>query len=103
MLTIISFQGSGGSAFYFCFLILPYIIFGALGWRFYEKMLILITSYLGSYRFVRGISLLAGGFPNELDIYTKFKNVDKFEPHFPKWFYAYLIAILIIFVISAYF
>lgn len=47
--------------------------------------------------------MLAGGFPNETDIYAKFSNNDKFEPNFPKWFYAYLIAIMIIFVITAYF
>jgi hypothetical protein len=54
--------------------IIPYIGFVALSWRFTEKFIILITSFLGSYRFVRGVSLFAGGFPNETEVYAKFVN-----------------------------
>ena len=88
---------------FFSFTIIPYIGFFALSWIYTEKFIILATSFLGSYRFVRGISLFAGGFPNETEIYSKFAHYDKIEPHFPKWFYAYMIAIMIIFVMTSYF
>jgi len=84
-------------------IILPYIVFFGLGWKYKEKFIILVTAFLGSYRFVRGISLFAGEFPNETEVYSKFKNIDKINPNFSKWFYAYLVSMMIIFVISSYF
>ena len=103
LLIVIAFQGQGGAGLFFSLTILPYVVFAGLAWKFYEKFVILATSFLGSYRFVRGVSLIAGGFPNETEVWSKFKNIDKISADFPKWFYAYLIAINIIFVITAYY
>ena len=48
----------------------------------------IITSFLGSYAFVRGISIYAGGFPNEF-IY---QNI--FERESALRFYIYLVGIV---------
>lgn len=34
-----------------------------------KKIVMLITSFTGSYAFIRGISLYAGGFPNETELH----------------------------------
>jgi len=38
-------------------------------WR--EHIIILSTSMIGAYSFIRGISFFAGGFPNEFTLYTE--------------------------------
>ena len=40
----------------------------------YNHAIILATSLIGSYFFVRGISLYFGGFPNELLLMKQIKN-----------------------------
>jgi len=52
-----------GTAFIGCF---------AANW-FKEDVIIISTSLIGSYIFVRGISMLAGGYPDEV---TMFKELD---------------------------
>ena len=48
---------------------------------------------MGAYLFWRGISLYAGGFPNEFDLIEQVQAGAK--PHVNPWFYAYLVAIII--------
>ena len=52
-----------------------------------------MTSFVGAYGFWRGISLFAGGFPNEFTIADEIKAgaYDVFTP----WFYAYMVAIVL--------
>jgi hypothetical protein len=42
-----------------------------LSFRFYDKIVIFGTSFIGSYAFVRGISLFLGYFPSEITIIEK--------------------------------
>ncbi len=48
----------------------------------------IITSFLGSYAFVRGISIYAGGFPSELKYQDIFKGESALR------FYIYLVGIV---------
>ena len=54
------------------------------------------TSLLGSYIFIRGLSLFFGGFPNEYLIYNSLKN--NLELNLPFQFYLYLLLIVILFM-----
>jgi hypothetical protein len=65
----------------------------------YNHAIILATSLVGSYFFVRGISLYAGGFPNEYLLMKQIKNgVIESEP----WtFYVYMGSILVATIICA--
>ena len=58
-----------------------------------DQFMIFTTAMIGSYLFVRGISLYAGGFPNEFTIAQQIKS-GALE-HIPYWFYLYLGGIVI--------
>merc|ERR1711907_422791 len=60
-----------------------------------KHVIILITSFVGSYCFVRGISLYAGGFPNEAELETDVKDGKINWSSFSKWFYVYLAGIIV--------
>ncbi len=62
---------------------------------FYTQTLVieLITSFVGSYAAIRGVSIFAGKFPNEWSLkYYDFKS-------FPKEFYYYFAAIVVLTII----
>lgn len=69
------------------------LIAAALAFVFYYHAVILSTSFVGSYFFVRGISLYAGGFPNEWALIEQIKSgaID----HISYWFYLYLFFIIV--------
>lgn len=65
-----------------------------------KTVIILLTAFIGAYAFVRGISLYAGGFPNETEFHAELAaGVIKFDT-MPKWYYAYLAGILLMFIVS---
>jgi len=71
---------------------------------FIETAVIIIsTSFIGSYLVVRGISMYAGGFPNESELHTMAKNGYMDWNHFPKEFYGYLSGIIVLCILSSYF
>lgn len=41
------------------------VIFAALGFFFFNQAVIVATSFIGAYMTMRGIGIMAGGFPNE--------------------------------------
>jgi len=57
-------------------------------------VVIAITSFIGSYFLIRGISMYAGGFPNEFTIHQAEDDGIKNWKNFPKTFYAYLAGII---------
>ena len=65
----------------------------------FNHAIILSTSFIGAYFFWRGVSLYAGGFPNEFTLIEEIKNgvIDGINP----WFYAYMTAIVITCVLSS--
>lgn len=77
-----------------------YSIVGFLGFVFgvykSEAVKIYSTSLIGSYFFIRGISLYAGGFPNEFELVSD--HPPKIEPAF----YGYCVAIVVCIIGSVY-
>jgi len=69
-----------------------------------EKAVIIVTtSFIGSYLIIRGIAMYAGGFPNETELHAMAKDGFIDWKTFPKVFYAYLAGIIILSVLSGVF
>jgi hypothetical protein len=79
------------------------IVLGVVTYFLQETVVIMITSFLGSYAIVRGASLYAGGFPSELDLHDEIKNRTIDWESFPKIFYAYLGGIALLTIASAFY
>jgi hypothetical protein len=45
------------------------IIGGVLSYKLYESVTMILTAFMGSYLFVRGVSMFLGGYPNEVMLY----------------------------------
>jgi hypothetical protein len=50
------------------------ILFGILAYFFYENVMIIATAFIGGYGIMRGISFMAGGFPEEKQIIDLIQN-----------------------------
>ena len=74
------------------------LIWGFLAYRYYEYVLIFSTAILGSYFFIRGISLLAGGYPSEMDLLEQIKSGTLVEV--PWTFYLYFSFIVLLSIIG---
>jgi len=61
------------------------------------ELKIYITALLGAYSFVRGISVFAGGYPNEVTLYEQLNNG---TAQFTPVFLGYLAGILVVFVLG---
>jgi hypothetical protein len=81
------------------------VVCGALGvflaHKFFDLVVILATSLVGAYSFIRGISMFAGGFPNELVLFQQLAN--NVVPKLGWEFYVYLVAIIILFILGSIF
>lgn len=78
---------------FWIFIIAMGIVGGVLGFVLYNHALIISTSIIGSYLFIRGISMYAGGFPNEMLIIEQIKNgqIADFNPAFWGYFAGFVI------------
>ncbi len=85
--------------FYWCFNIALALIFGLLTIWLYRHMLIISTAFVGSYLFIRGISLYAGHFPSEADLINEIKY-SEFRTHIDPIFYVYMVSWVIASIIS---
>ena len=50
------------------------LILGWLSWKYDRHIIVYLTAFFGSYALIRGISLFAGGFPNEVILYQQLQN-----------------------------
>ena len=50
------------------------ITLGYLAYRYDKVLIVYLTAFLGSYAFVRGISMFAGKYPNEIFLYQQLSN-----------------------------
>lgn len=66
-----------------------------------KSVIILLTAFIGSYAFVRGISLYAGGFPSETELHDELEAGIITWETMPKTYYGYLGGIVVVFMISA--
>jgi hypothetical protein len=74
------------------------LVAAGLAFCFFFQAIILSTSLTGAYMFVRGISLYAGGYPNEFDYIKQLENGS--IPNVEAWFYLYLAFMLIFTVLG---
>ena len=80
-------------ALFWCVGIAVAIVFALLTFIIYNHVLINATAFMGAYFFWRGISLYLGGFPNEFELIKQVQ--EGAAPHVERWFYAYLVAIVV--------
>lgn len=73
---------------------------GYTAFRVEKVVMIIVTSMIGSYMILRGISMYAGGFPNESYISEEIRMGAITWESFPKSFYGYLGGILVCAVIG---
>jgi len=73
---------------------------GILSIFWYHYIVIVCTSIIGSFLFIRGISLFAGGYPNEFTIYERIRDGEL--NGMPWTFYIYMIGMVILFFIGAF-
>ena len=66
-----------------------------------EKLVIMLaTALIGAYLSIRGISMYAGGFPNESSLHAELQSGAITWDTFPKTFYAYFAGIVVLSIIS---
>jgi hypothetical protein len=85
---------------YWAIIVASAAVCGFLAFKFEKLMIMLSTALIGSYLAVRGISMYAGGFPNETSIRQELESGGLTWDTFPKTFYAYLAGILILSITS---
>jgi hypothetical protein len=89
----------GSVALFWCINVGLALVGAVLGFFLFNPVIIIGTSFIGSFLTMRGISLYAGGFPNEYVLITQIKNgaVDNIDPTF----YGYLAGILVMTVLAS--
>lgn len=86
-----------GKAWLFWTINISFALIGfVLGWKFTKHAEVLATAFIGSYMTMKGIGIMAGGFPN---IYSLIKMIndgaiDTIDPVF----YAYMAGVIIMFI-----
>lgn len=83
---------------YWVTLVLMGVIAGIVGYFMYNHAIIIATGLIGSYLFIRGISLYAGGYPNEALIVEKISN--GLVTDFPASFYGYFAGFIVLTIVS---
>jgi hypothetical protein len=69
------------------------VVIGFFAFKVEKLVVIIVTGFIGSYMIVRGISLYAGGFPNEMAVGREISEGGVDFDQFPKTFYGYLAGI----------
>jgi hypothetical protein len=99
------FAGSWFTAFVFSisgwesmwWLILFTILFMALGgymaYKYHEKLLMYVTSIVGSYMFMRAFTHWIGGYPSEIQMYAAIASDEEVELTYAFWIYCVVFAI----------
>jgi len=84
---------------FWCFIIGMGLVFSIVSFFIFEHACIIATSFIGAYMFVRGISMYAGGYPNEFTLIDMIRA--GIIPDLDPIFYAYMAGILVMFVLGA--
>jgi len=88
---LIHYMQTGGSqnAIFYLILAVCGLIGGGLALWLWKDVIIIATSLIGAYMSVRAISVLIGGFPNELEVLNGAQQLDAFA-------YIYLVVIVLL-------
>jgi len=79
---------------FWIFVVLMAVVFAALSFKFCWPAVIIATSIAGAYSFIRGISVMAGGYPSELEIIKLIES--KEYGGMPGSFYGYMAGFFIL-------
>lgn len=77
-------------------LVVFFFLGAILAWKLKDGITILATSFIGSYLFVRALSVFIGGYPDEVDLV---RSLNKGEASFTPAIIAYFGAIIVLFII----
>jgi len=90
---------AGSVVLFWCINIGLAIIFAILGFVAFDHAIILATAFLGSYLTMRGIGIMAGGFPNEYVLLNEIESgaITNIDPVF----YAYLAGIFVMTILCS--
>lgn len=83
---------------FWIFIVAFALISASLSCCLFDHLLIITTAFVGAYAFVRGISMYAGGYPNEFTLVDLIKKhlISEVNPIF----YAYLAGIFVAFILG---
>lgn len=93
MLNEMAFYKVGSVALFWSLAIGCAIIAAVLSFFLFEHVLIIGTAFGGAYMLVRGVSMYAGGFPNEFTLISQVQAGD--TSAFSNWFYLYMACIVL--------
>ncbi len=71
------------------------LLMAFLAFKFYDHIVILTTALIGSYSFIRGLSIFIGKFPSEISMFTQIED-QEFRVEY--YFWIYFSCILLFFV-----
>jgi len=73
------------------------LVFALLGYKFVDHAIVFATSFIGAYMMMKGIGIMAGGFPNIYVLIEMIKNgaIDSIDPVF----YAYMAGVVIMTIV----
>ena len=83
-----------------CTILFFMMIGGCLAYYFEDNIVILSTAFIGSYLFIRGISMFIGGYPSEIELFNEISNG---TASFSTTMIGYLVAMAVFFVLGAYY
>jgi hypothetical protein len=78
------------------------IIAGILSIFLFNHAIVISTAIIGSYAFVRGISMYAGGYPNEMELIEiiKYEGLSGIDPRFYGYFAGFIVASILCIVLQ---
>ena len=77
------------------------LIFGIIALKFLKLVIIVGTSFIGSYLTVRGISFYLGGYPNEFQMYNDIQVGDL--DNVPYTMYLYIVGMIVLSILGIFF
>lgn len=96
LITTVVGPAVSNAVLYYCIIIGCALIAFVITLKIETGVIIVSTSFIGSFMIIRGISMYAGGFPNETELHSMAEDGFIDWKTFPKVFYAYLVGILIL-------
>lgn len=100
---LLKYINSNPQVVYWITLIVCIAALAAVAWFFASHIMVLSTSFIGAYALIRGISLMAGGYPDERQVIDLIQNgeTDQLKTMLNGTVYAYLISMLVVAVAGA--
>ena len=88
---------------YYAILVAGAVSIFFITYKIEEVVVIMLTSFIGSYALIRGISLYAGGFPSEASLQEELASHAITWEQMPKVFYGYLAGIVLLTIVTTWF